>query len=85
MKKRRKYSQRLADILGDDHDLAVLNAKIKASADHEVSRRFAWRIEKRRAVLQREARRVGRLLYGDKTKRLKSDLGGQSMLYRSGP
>jgi CHAD domain-containing protein len=66
LKKRRKYSQRLADILGDDHDLAVLNAKIKASADPEVSRRFAGRIEKRRAVLQREARRVGRLLYGGK-------------------
>jgi CHAD domain-containing protein len=66
LKKRRKYSQRLADLLGDDHDLAVLNAKIKASASHEVSRRLALRIEKRRAVLQREARRVGRLLYGGK-------------------
>lgn len=84
MKKRRKYSCRLADILGDDHDLAVLNAKIKVSVDHEVSQRFASRIEKRRTVLQREARRVGRLLYGGKARRLKSDLDEQSMLYRSG-
>jgi CHAD domain-containing protein len=85
MKKRRKYSCRLADILGDDHDLAVLDAKIKASADPEVSRRFALRIEKRRTVLQREAHRVGRLLYRGKARRLKSDLDEQSMLYRSGP
>jgi CHAD domain-containing protein len=85
MKKRRKYSCRLADILGDDHDLAVLDAKIKASADPEISRRFALRIEKRRTVLQREAHRVGRLLYGGKARRLKSDLDEQSMLYRSGP
>jgi CHAD domain-containing protein len=85
MKKRRKYSCRLADILGDDHDLAVLDAKIKASADPEISRRFALRIEKRRTVLQREAHRVGRLLYRGKARRLKSDLDEQSMLYRSGP
>jgi CHAD domain-containing protein len=85
MKKRRKYSCQLADILGDDHDLAVLDAKIKASADPEVSRRFALRIEKRRTVLQREAHRVGRLLYRGKARRLKSDLDEQSMLYRSGP
>jgi len=74
LKKRRKYSNGLADILGDDHDLAVLNAKINASADHEVSRRFALRIEKRRALLQREARRLGKLLYSATARRLKSDL-----------
>jgi CHAD domain-containing protein len=72
-KKRRKYSRGLADILGADHDLAVLEAKINASADHEVRRRFALRIEKRRIVLQREARRLGKVLYGGKAGRLKSD------------
>jgi CHAD domain-containing protein len=74
LKKRRKYSQELADVLGDDHDLAVLHAKIDVSADHEASRRFALQIEKRRTVLQREARRLGKLLYGGKARRLKSDL-----------
>jgi CHAD domain-containing protein len=74
LKKRRKYSQELADVLGDDHDLAVLNAKITASAAHGAIRRFALRIEKRRTVLQREARRLGKLMYGGKAKRLKSDL-----------
>jgi CHAD domain-containing protein len=72
-KKRRKYSRGLADILGADHDLAVLEAKINASADHEVSRRFALRIEKRRTILQREARRLGKVLYGGKARRLKSE------------
>ena len=73
-KMRRKYSNRLADILGDDHDLAVLHAKINASANHEVSRRFALRIEKHRTVLQRQARRLGKVLYGGKARRLTSDL-----------
>jgi hypothetical protein len=74
LKKRRKYSHGLADVLGNDHDLTVLHAKINASADHEVSRRFALLIEKRRTVLQREARRLGKLLYGGKARRRKSDL-----------
>jgi CHAD domain-containing protein len=73
-KMRRKYSNRLADILGDDHDLAVLHAKINASANHEVSRLFALRIEKHRTVLQRQARRLGKVLYGGKARRLTSDL-----------
>jgi hypothetical protein len=74
LRKRRKYSHELADVLGDDHDLAVLHVKIDVSADHEVRRRFALQIEKRRTVLQREARRLGKLLYGGKARRLKSDL-----------
>jgi CHAD domain len=64
LKKRRKHSQRLADVLGEDHDLAVLNARITAFADRGVGHRFALRIEKRRSVLQREAHHLGKRLYG---------------------
>jgi CHAD domain-containing protein len=64
LKKRGKHSQRLADVLGEDHDLAVLNARIAAFADRGVGHRFALRIEKRRSVLQREAHHLGKRLYG---------------------
>ena len=85
LKKRRKYSHRLADLLGDDHDLAVLDAKITAVFDAEIAppapqdtrRRFASLIAKRRAALQREAHRLGKLLYGRRPKRLKADLDEQ--------
>jgi CHAD domain len=64
LKKHRKHSQRLADVLGEDHDLAVLNARMAAFADRGVGHRFALRIEKRRSVLQREAHHLGKRLYG---------------------
>jgi hypothetical protein len=37
-------------------------------------------IEKRRTVLQLEARRLGKLLYGEKAKRLRSDLDEPAFL-----
>jgi len=63
-KNRRKHSQRLADVLGEDHDLAVLNARMAAFADRGVGHRFALRIDKRRSDLQREAHDLGKRLYG---------------------
>jgi len=64
LKKRRKHSHRLADVLGEDHDLAVLNARMAVFADRGVGHRIALRIEKRRSALQRAAHHLGKRLYG---------------------
>jgi hypothetical protein len=74
LKRRRKYSHQLADVLGENHDLALLNARMTAFEVRGAGHRFAPRIEKRRHVLQREAHHLGKLLYGKKARRLKSDL-----------
>jgi hypothetical protein len=77
LKRRRKYSHQLAEVLGENHDLAVLNAKMTAFAVRGAGHRFAPRIEQRRHVLQLEAHHLGKLLYGKKARRLKSDLKEQ--------
>jgi CHAD domain-containing protein len=74
MGKTRKKSHRLADYLGDDHDLALLHDKIieyrrstGASADALV-----LRLAQRRAELQRKAHSLGRRLFRVSTRRLKA-------------
>ena len=77
-KQRRKRARRLAQLLGDDHDLAVLNSKIfqHAKGPHAASRNAAVedlmsRLAHRRKVLQDKARRLGRGLYSEKPNRMR--------------
>jgi CHAD domain-containing protein len=75
-------SHRLADLLGDDHDLAVLADRLadaptltdgSASLDREA---ILSLIAERRAELQAEALALGRLLYAEKPKAYGRRIGG---------
>ncbi len=63
----------LSEVLGDDHDLAVLQQKLKQQSDFAVLEalpgfnRFCSTISKRRDKLQSRAFKVGRRLYGSQT------------------
>jgi CHAD domain-containing protein len=67
-------SHRLADLLGDDHDLAVLADRLVASPELTAGSALLDReailslIAERRAELQAEARRLGRRVYAEKRK-----------------
>jgi CHAD domain-containing protein len=62
----------LADLLGDDHDLAVLRASLHADPDRfggeVVTDTTTAFIDRRRATLQREAASLGRRVYADRPK-----------------
>ncbi len=71
-----KRANKLAEQLGDDHDLALLTKKIlrHAKGAHAPSRddtvqELLGHLAKRRRVLQRKAFRLGRRLYSDKARR----------------
>jgi CHAD domain-containing protein len=73
MKARAKRAHRLSDLLGDDHDLAVLREHV-AQADvtfgQEATRTALLSvIDRRRASLQREAFKLGARVYGRRPKR----------------
>jgi CHAD domain-containing protein len=79
--KRRKRLHRLADCLGEDHDLAVLHqrimqfSKLRMSADQtDTVRVWVGRLRRHRAALQRRAQRLGKGLYSDKPRRVESKL-----------
>jgi CHAD domain-containing protein len=64
-------AHKLADFLGDDHDLALLQEKltspeqgINPSWDSKDGRSFMRTLTHRRAKLQHKAQRIGRKLYG---------------------
>ena len=64
----------LSDLLGDDHDLAVLRSLLAGRPDdfgekHDVESLIAL-IDRRRAELEEEAQPIGDLLYAEKPKRL---------------
>ena len=61
----------LSELLGDDHDLAVLTEAL-APADDEA---FVDAIAQRRAALQAEAFALGRLVYAERTKAYARRLG----------
>ena len=69
--KMRKHANRLAAVLGDDHDLALLRAKLQelharlAPADSPGRRKFQHRIKRRRRKLQKKALHLGHRLYAD--------------------
>lgn len=58
-------AHRLSDLLGDDHDLAVLIETVGAAADADPVMALAQR---RREELQRQAFALGRLVYAEKPK-----------------
>jgi CHAD domain-containing protein len=68
-------AHRLADLLGDDHDLAMLAermADVPETVDAETVRTL---IAERRAELQHEALQLGRLVYAEKPKAYGRRLG----------
>jgi CHAD domain-containing protein len=77
----RKQSYRLAEWLGQDHDLAVLQQKIEQissaeglAADSREVRVWADRVRRQRAVLQRKARKLGKRLYSQRPKQVRAKI-----------
>ena len=71
-----KGTKALADLLGDDHDLALLGERGRASgaggAEHD---ELVVLIARRRAELQDEAFRLGRRVYAESPKRFSARVG----------
>lgn len=65
-----KELHRLADQLGDDHDLVVLRSKLSTSEDINDGTRAELHhaIDRRRGQLQKKALKLGERLYADKPK-----------------
>jgi len=77
-----KQAHKLADHLGDDHDLALLQQKIvlhatqaPASSAAVATDALIDEIKRRRAKLQRKSYRLGKKLYADKPKRVAKRMG----------
>jgi len=73
LKARRQEIKTLSDLLGDDHDLAVLVQTLRAMGDRldkNLIEQFAVEAAARRAGLQTEATPVGAKLFAEKPKRL---------------
>lgn len=77
-----KQAHRLADHLGDDHDLALLHERIaqhaaqaQASSDTAVTDALIAKLKDRRAKLQRKSYRLGKKLYADKPKQVAKRVG----------
>jgi CHAD domain-containing protein len=80
-------AHRLSELLGDDHDLAVLRAEIAGrdgpwSADEAAALTAA--VDARRRALQAEALDRGRRLYAEKPKAFAARLGGYWDAWRDG-
>jgi CHAD domain-containing protein len=73
MKTQARRAHRLSDLLGEDHDLAVLREHVGqagGSFEHEATRTALLSvIDRRRASLQREALRLGSRVYARRPKR----------------
>jgi CHAD domain-containing protein len=70
-----KHAHKLADHLGDDHDLALLHETIvlhatQTSSEPSASAALIRELKRRRAKLQRMSYRLGKKLYADKPKRV---------------
>jgi len=64
VRKLSKRAQKVADRLGDDHDLAALQARLAAPrAPSKAESKLIARIEARRAKLQKEAMKLARRVY----------------------
>lgn len=76
MKSRQQESKRLADLLGDDHDLAVLADTLRAmdlGREHQPAVEDALQaISRRRAQLQSDAQALGERLFAEKPGQLQS-------------
>jgi len=79
MKARRKELHTLSDLLGFEHDLAVLDERLKTDPEHfpesPVLEEFRSLIEKRRGLLRGHAFNLGKRLYSEKPKRLSKRFG----------
>ena len=71
----RRRAQRLAEILGEDHDLGVLHAALRRHAIPE--RRLVSEIVARRRELQSRASRLGRRLYRHTPRYIEAHLAGR--------
>jgi CHAD domain-containing protein len=69
-KKLRRHADKLASILGDDHDLGVLSGKLRRY--RATAPRLVQQIEKRRRSLRRQAAKQGAKLYGHSAKRVEA-------------
>jgi CHAD domain-containing protein len=85
-----KQAHRLADHLGDDHDLALLHEKIalheteaQSSPDTAVTDTVVKELKRRRAKLQRKSYRLGKKLYADKPKQVARRAGKYVDAWRS--
>jgi hypothetical protein len=80
LKKPRKRAERLADILGIDHDLAILRTKLRELSREEIAghgterKQLEHRIKKTRLKLQQKSRRLGDRLYGAPVGKFKRQL-----------
>jgi hypothetical protein len=69
LKKARRRAEHLADVLGKDHDLAILRIKLRELSQGEIPEpsaereRLEHRIKRKRSKLQQKARRLGVQLY----------------------
>ena len=70
LKKQRRLAGRLGEVLGVDHDLALLSARLRVLSRDEIPgcgsqrKRFEQRIKRKRGKLQQKAQRLGDRLYG---------------------
>jgi CHAD domain-containing protein len=71
-KRLHRHAQRLAETLGDDHDLGVLTNEMRRHEEDEPS--LSKQIEKRRAKLQAGAFRLGKRVYRHSAKHLETRL-----------
>jgi len=76
-----KSSLRLAEHLGNDHDLALLNGKIfqhatgaNAASRNDAVEELISRLARQRKELQRNAYRLGRSLYSTRPRRIRTKL-----------
>ncbi len=76
-----KRSSRLAERLGEDHDLALLGGKIfhyargpYAASQNDAVAELIGRLARQRRALQGKAYRIGRQLYGAKLRRMAAGL-----------
>jgi CHAD domain-containing protein len=73
MKARAKRAHQLSDLLGDDHDLAVLRAQVAqpgpALGQEPIRAALLSAIDRRRRSLQRQAFKLGERVYGRRPKR----------------
>jgi CHAD domain-containing protein len=81
LRRRRERARRLAEILGSDHDLAVLSQKIAEFSERGLLasglatiRKQRTRTKRHRSELQLKALRLGRRLYSFSAKRFKAKL-----------
>jgi CHAD domain-containing protein len=71
---RAKAAKALAELLGDDHDLAVLDARLGEYPPAEVADAREL-VAHRREELQDEALRLGRRVYAESPKRFRQRIG----------